>query len=145
MESLAKVRYVLCPTSEYAASNGMPAVLEDIASVPLITSAVGGRELRVSAYRDDERREVSLRPTLASENFQFLRKAVLAGLGVGLVPDYVVKQDLHEGRMVTALPEWRLSIFGTRMFLLRMPGRYQTPAARTLIGFVVGRMRAWAQ
>lgn len=145
MESLAKVRYVLCPTSEYAASNGMPAVLEDIASVPLITSAVGGRELRVSAYRDDERREVSLRPTLASENFQFLRKAVLAGLGVGLVPDYVVKQDLHEGRMVTALPEWRLSIFGTRMFLLRMPGRYQTPAARTLIGFVAGRMRAWAQ
>ncbi|VVD62137.1 LysR family transcriptional regulator [Pandoraea eparura] len=142
---LAKVRYVLCATSEYAASNRMPTALEDIASVPLITSAVGGRELRVSAYLGDERREVSLRPTLASENFQFLREAVLGGLGVGLVPDYVVKQDLLEGRMVTALPEWRLSIFGTRMFLLRMPGRYQTLAARTLIDFVVGRVRTWAQ
>ncbi len=142
---LAKVHYVLCATKEYAASHGMPTALEDIASVPLITSAVGGRELRVSAYRDDERREVSLRPTLASENFQFLREAVLAGLGVGLVPGYVVEHDLLEGRMVASLPEWRLSIFGTRMFLLRMPGRYQTLASRTLIDFVVGRMRAWVQ
>lgn len=142
---LAKVRYVLCATTEYAATNGMPAALDDIASVPLITSAVGGRELRVSAYRGDERREVSLKPTLASENFQFLREAVLSGLGVGLVPDYLVREDILESRMVTALPEWRLSIFGTRMFLLRMPGRYQTLAARTLIDFVVARVRAWAQ
>lgn len=142
---LAKVRYVLCATTEYAATNGMPAALDDIASVPLITSAVGGRELRVSAYRGDERREVSLKPTLASENFHFLREAVLSGLGVGLVPDYLVREDILESRMVTALPEWRLSIFGTRMFLLRMPGRYQTLAARTLIDFVVARVRAWAQ
>lgn len=142
---LAKVRYVLCATTEYAATNGMPAALDDIASVPLITSAVGGRELRVSAYRGDERREVSLKPTLASENFQFLREAVLSGLGVGLVPDYLVREDILESRMVAALAEWRLSIFGTRMFLLRMPGRYQTLAARTLIDFVVARMRAWAQ
>ena len=86
-----------------------------------------------------------MRPTLASENFQFLREAVLAGLGVGLVPGYVVEQDLLNGRIVASLPEWRLSIFGTRMFLLRMPGRYQTLAARTLIDFVVERMRTWAQ
>ena len=29
---------------------------------------------------------MTLHPTLASENFQFLREAILAGLGVGLVP-----------------------------------------------------------
>lgn len=58
---------------------------------------MAGRKLRVSAYQDgEERRELTLHPTLASENFQFLREAILASLGVGLVPDYVVRQDVAE-------------------------------------------------
>ncbi len=144
---LAQVSYVVCASAEYARTQSLPMQLEDLAGVPLITSAVAGRDLRVSAYQDEEgkeRRELTLHPTLASENFQFLREAILAGLGVGLVPDYVVSQDVAEGRVVTALQDWRLSVFGTRMFLLRMPVRYQTLATRTLIDFVVGKARSWA-
>jgi DNA-binding transcriptional LysR family regulator len=141
---LARVRYVVCASTEYAAAHAMPLQLEELGQVPLITSAVAGRDLRVSAYQGEERRELTLHPSLASENFQFLREAILASLGVGLVPDYVVRQDVAEGRMVTALPDWRLSVFGTRMFLLRMPGRYQTVATRTLIDFIVEKAQAWA-
>lgn len=138
---LSRVRYVVCAAMGYARSQGMPASLEDLARVPLITSNVDGRELRVAAYQGELRRELNLRPTLASENFRFLREAVLAGLGVGLVPDYVVASDVAAGRVVLALADWRLSIFGTRMFLLRMPGRYQTLAVRTLLDFIVEKAR----
>ncbi len=141
---LSRVRYVTCASTDYARAHPLPSRLEDLGRVPLITSNVGGRDLRVSAYQGDERRELTLNPTLASENFRFLREAVLAGLGVGLVPDYVVARDIADGSVVTALEDWRLSIFGTRMFLLRMPGRYETLAVRTLIDFVVGKARAWA-
>lgn len=140
---LAAVRYAVCASVEHARLHAMPRTLEDLARVPLITSAVSGRELRISAYRDEERRELSQRPTLASENFQFLREAILAGLGVGLVPDYVIDEDVAEGRVVTALHDWRLSVFGTRLFLLRMPNRFQTLATRTLIDFIVNQVRAW--
>jgi len=141
---LSRVRYVTCASTDYARAHPLPSRLEDLGRVPLITSNVGGRDLRVSAYQGEERRELTLNPTLASENFRFLREAVLAGLGVGLVPDYVVARDVADGSVVTALADWRLSIFGTRMFLLRMPGRYETLAVRTLIDFVVGKARAWA-
>ena len=140
---LAQVRYVTCASVDFAASQAMPRLLDDLAQVRLITSAVVGRDLRVAAYRADERRELTLHPTLASENFQFLREAILAGIGVGLVPDYVVRQDVSDGRVVTSLDDWRLSVFGTRMFLLRMPNRYQTLATRTVIDFVVAKARAW--
>lgn len=141
---LAQVRYVACASTAYALSHTMPKRLEDLATVSVITSSVVGRELRVSAYLGDERQELTLQPTLVSENFQFLHEAILAGLGVGLVPDYVVAQDVREGRAVTALDDRRLSIFGSRMFLLRMPDRYLTQATRTLIDFVVHKVRAWA-
>lgn len=142
---LSKVRYVVCATREYHGQHAMPTALEDLTRVPIITSAVVGRELRLAAYRDGQREELFLRPTLASENFQFLREAVLGGLGVGLVPDYVVQDDVAIGRVVTALQDWRLSVFGTRMYLLRMPGRYQTLATRTLIDFVVRKAREWSR
>lgn len=123
----------------------MPAELDDLRRMPMITSNVIGRDLRLSAYQGDKRREIVLHPTLASENFQFLREAILGGLGVGLVPDYVVKADIAAQRVVSALPDWRLSVFGTRMFLLRMPGRYQTLAVRTLIDYLVDRARGWTR
>ena len=68
-----------------------------LASAPVITAAVIGRQLRMSAYQGEERREVVLEPTLISENFLFLRQAILAGLGIGLVPDYVVQEDIRRG------------------------------------------------
>lgn len=142
---LAKVRHVICASADYARAHPMPVQLEDLQTAPLITSTVMGRDLRVSAYRAEERRELSLHPTLASENFQFLREAVLAGLGVGLVPDYVVSQDVAAGTILTALDDWRLSVFGTRLFLLRMPNRYQTLASRTLMDFLILKARAWSQ
>lgn len=141
---LASVRYIVCASSAYAATHQMPKKLEDLATIPLITSTVSGRELRISAYQEEQRQELTLRPTLASENFQFLHEAILAGLGVGLVPDYVIGKEVAQGSVVTALDTWRLSIFGTKLFLLRMPDRYQTLAVRTLIDFVVQRARDWA-
>lgn len=134
---MGPVSYVACASVEYAQAHGMPAQLDELRTVPLITSAVVGRQLRVAAYLRGERHEVLLEPTLISENFLFLREAILAGLGVGLVPDYVVHEDVRRGDAITALDAWRLSIFGTHMYMLYMPNRHQTLAASTLIEFVL--------
>jgi DNA-binding transcriptional LysR family regulator len=141
---LGAVRYVACASRAYAEREGLPKELEDLRTAPLITSAVIGRQLRLSAYRGNERQEVTLEPTMISEHFPFLREAVLAGLGVGIVPDYVVADAVGTGQIVTALDAWRLSIFGTQMYLLFMPDRHQTRAARTLIDYLLAKAAARA-
>lgn len=135
---MGPVRYVACASREYAEAHGMPEQLDALRTAPLITSAVVGRQLRVAAYLGDERHEVLLEPSIISENFLFLREAILAGLGVGIVPDYVVQEDLRRGEVVTTLDAWRLSIFGTHMYMLYMPNRHQTLAASTFIEFILG-------
>ncbi|CAH2906948.1 MAG: Transcriptional regulator, LysR family [uncultured Paraburkholderia sp.] len=139
---MGSVRYVACASRSFAESHGMPVQLDDLRTAPLITAAVVGRQLRVAAYLRDERHEVLLEPTIISENFLFLRQAVLAGLGVGIVPDYVVHDDLKRGDVVTTLDEWRLSIFGTNMYMLYMPNRHHTRAAATFIEFILEQARA---
>jgi DNA-binding transcriptional LysR family regulator len=97
--------------------------------------------LRLAAYLHGERHEVPLSPTLTSENFLFLREAILKGLGVGLVPDYVVQDAVSRGDVVSSLDDWKLSIFGTRMFMLYMPNRHHTRAASTFIEYVLDKAR----
>jgi DNA-binding transcriptional LysR family regulator len=138
---LGSMHYVVCASRAYAAANGMPADLDALRTAPLIASTAVSRRLRVTAYLGNEQREVIVEPTLISENYLFLRQAVLAGLGIGLVPDYVVQHDVERGDVVTALHAWRLSIFGTRMFLLYMPNRHHTRAASTFIEFMLERAR----
>ncbi len=138
---MGSVRYVACATPGYAQAQGMPTTLEDLSRAPLITSAVVGRQLRLAAYLEGERHEVQLAPTLTSENFLFLREAIVAGLGVGLVPDYVVQDLVGRGEMVTALDNWKLSIFGTKMYMLYMPNRHHTRAASTFIEFMLAQAR----
>jgi len=139
---LGPVRYVACASTAYAQEHPLPTQLDELQGAPVVTAAVIGRQLRVSAYQGEERREVVLEPTLISENFLFLRQAILAGLGIGLVPDYVVADDVRRGDVVTTLDDWRLSIFGTQMFMLYMPNRQHTRATRTFIDFILERARS---
>lgn len=143
--AMRPVSYVACASRAYAAKFGMPVHPDQLGTMPLITSGVVGRALRLSAYLGDHRHEVLIEPTLISENFPFLRSAILAGIGIGLVPDYVVHEAKARGDVVTALNDWRLSIFGTHMFMLYMPDRYRTKATQTLIEFLLARARVSAQ
>jgi DNA-binding transcriptional LysR family regulator len=138
---LGNVRYIACASRAYAAQHGVPTQLAQLATAPVITSGVQGRHLRLRAYREGEREDAILEPTLISEHFPFLRKAILAGLGVGIVPDYVVSDAVQSGEVLTALDDYRLSIFGTSMYLLYMPDRHQIRAVRTCIEFLLEKAR----
>ncbi|MBO9644826.1 MAG: LysR family transcriptional regulator [Pseudacidovorax sp.] len=138
---LGRVRYVACASPAYAQAHGLPQSLEALRQSPLITAMVIGRQLRVAAYLGAERHEVLLEPTLISENFEFLRQAIEAGLGVGIVPDYVVRNAVDRGEVLTTLDEWRLSIFGNHMYMLYMPNRHHTRATTVFIDYLLTRVR----
>ena len=141
---LGNVRYLACASREYAAEHGVPTGLAQLAAAPVVTAGVVGRQLRLRAYQGGEREDVILEPTLISEHFPFLRKAILAGLGVGIVPDYVVEDEIATGEVVTTLDDYRLSIFGTNLYLLYMPDRHQIRAVRTCIDFLLEKARSLA-
>lgn len=137
---MGTVRYLACASHAFAQANALPQQVDQLRRYPLITSTVVGQQLRLTAYLNQDRQEVMLEPTLISEHFPFLRQAILAGLGIGLVPDYVVQDAMESGAIVTMLEKYRLSIFGTQLYMLYMPNRHQTRAARELIDFILGKV-----
>jgi DNA-binding transcriptional LysR family regulator len=53
--------------------------------------------------------EVVVTGPLAVDDFSFARAAVLDGVGVGLLPDFVAHDAARSGALVRVLPEWRFS------------------------------------
>ena len=51
---------------------------------------------------------VSVQPAIRLDATLAVREAVLAGAGLSVLPDYAVRDDLANGRLVQVLPDWNL-------------------------------------
>ena len=69
-----------------------------------------------------------------------MRDCIIAGVGVGVVPDYVVADLAGDGRIVTSMEDYLLTLDRSHMYLLYTPNRYQSRAVRTLIDFLSDRL-----
>jgi Transcriptional regulator len=140
---LGRIRYLACASPHYVAQHGLPAQPSDLSEVPLISANVAGKNLRLSAYRNGHREVVPLQPSVISRNFPFLRDATLSGLGVGLLPEYMLREDFADGRLVRALEQWDLSIFGSNVYMLYMPNRHHPRALSMLMDHITTKAQGY--
>jgi DNA-binding transcriptional LysR family regulator len=81
----------------------------DLEAWPWIT--VGGhqfwntKELTLSA-RNRADQTIHLSPLLISEGVTSIREAVRDGLGVSVLPEFLIREDVRRGRLVRLLPQW---------------------------------------
>lgn len=140
---IGEVDWVVCAAPSYLAGRQAPAALADLTGHAIVCASPIGQKLKASGTRGDGPREqVVLAPTLSSENFAFLKDAVVGGLGIGIFPMYAVGAELLEGSLVPLLDDYRISVFGSKLYLLTMPNRYQTMATRYLLTFLKTELQA---
>ena len=98
---------LLCATPAYLEQRGTPARPDDLRGHDLLTpEATELPEFRLQLTRGAQRAEVPLSPKLAVDDPAVLHAATAAGLGVGLLPEFLCRQGLATGRLKAVLPEW---------------------------------------
>jgi DNA-binding transcriptional LysR family regulator len=129
---LTPYRMVACASPDYLermGNPGHPGELESHEAVVFTPSARGPWKFA----RGTEEVRVSPRRGLSVNSGQAVRVAALAGLGVILQPEILLRQDIAAGRLVQVLPEWQL---GERpMWLLFQRDRRMPPRLRSFIAF----------
>jgi DNA-binding transcriptional LysR family regulator len=63
-------------------------------------------QFRLRLERGSQRAEVPLAPKLAVNDPAVLHAAAAAGLGIGLLPEFLCRQGLATGRLKCVLPDW---------------------------------------
>lgn len=122
--ALCPSRSVLVASREYLRRRGAPEQPDDLARhaclLYLREGAGQSWSFERTVRRRTERVAVAVSGPLKANNSEVLRDAVLAGLGIGLLPDFSAADALASGRFVPVLPGWTpLGFFGDQIYALR--------------------------
>jgi DNA-binding transcriptional LysR family regulator len=97
---------VLCATPAYLQLRGVPSKPEDLRGHDLLTPDGASPEIRIELTHGAQRAEVRLRPKLAVNDPAVLHASAAAGLGIGLLPEFLCRQGLATGRLKRVLETW---------------------------------------
>ena len=120
-----------------------PAVKEpaDLKSWPWIGISHGhfsnAKEIRLFTRHRAEQ-TLRLSPVLISEGVRSTREAVRAGLGVAVIPDWLIREDLLSGQLVRVLPQWNAKDLPVHVVYLG--ARLLPTRVRAFIDFAVSYM-----
>lgn len=98
---------LLCATPAYLQQRGEPQRPDELRTHDLLTpDAAELPQFRLQLARGSQRAEVPLAPKLAVDDPAVLHAATAAGLGIGLLPEFLCRQGLATGRLKAVLAEW---------------------------------------
>jgi DNA-binding transcriptional LysR family regulator len=135
---LCETRSVLMASPAYVAARGAPTHPSELSAHDCLLYLGGGHSgswtfaKKTNGVKGvDERVGVNIRGSLKANNSEVLRDALLAGLGIGLLPDFSLPPANADGELplLRVLPDWQVQgFFGDRIYALR-PWSAQVPKA----------------
>jgi DNA-binding transcriptional LysR family regulator len=133
---LAACRSVLCASPEYLRAHGTPRTPDALRSHDCLTHViVGAAQFRFR--RRGKLIELPVTDRLSTNDTAVLRRAVLEGGGIAVLPTYLVGEDLRQGRLAQVLPELEPETLGIHAIFLSR--HHQPLALRLLVDFLAAR------
>ncbi len=131
---LCTTRSLLVASPDYLRRRGRPATPADLSQHDCLLYLRDGPAQRWAFERCAGRgrgtqQSAPVQGPLKVNNSEVLREAVLAGLGIGLLPDFSLDSQAQTDALQNVLPDWRpVGAFGGRIFATR-PWAAQVPRA----------------
>jgi len=94
-----------------------------LTNLPAISFALSEKRVEHTFTRADETATVALTPVLRTDTTEAMQAAVLNGIGVAIMSDFQVADDLKAARLQRLLPDWSLANSG--IYAQYPPSKYR--------------------
>lgn len=131
---IAQARRVVLGTPAYFARAGVPASPADLALHRAIVYAQPGGGTAWTFTYGGEEASVALTGKLRVNAAEGVRAAVLAGMGLTIVSEWMFSPELRDGQVCSVLDDWRLPMVD--LWAVYPGGRMASAKARAFIEFV---------
>ncbi|MEJ8851938.1 LysR family transcriptional regulator [Variovorax rhizosphaerae] len=134
---LMDVQTILCATPDYLARCEAITHPHDLVLHSCLSLGEHERDNHWRFRNADEEVEVVVQGRYVANHSEIRLEGVLAGLGIGCLPDFVAQQALDKGTVVRVLPEWDFqSTYQGRACVMYPPNRFVVPKCRVLIDYL---------
>ena len=135
---LAPVRRTLCATPEYFERRGIPLTPADLVNHNCLDYTRSGEQGRWRFHGPEGEISVLVTGSLRVDDDEALSQAVLGGLGLALLPTFIVGRDLQAGRLQAALSEY--IAVERHVYAMYLPTRHLPSKVRVFIDFLLERI-----
>ena len=135
---LAINRAVLCASPAYVEQHGAPRRIDDLRRHECVIFPALAPKGVWTFRRGGRKWPVAVAGGLETDDMDAVRAAVVAGLGIGMLPRYMVGEDMREGRLVPLLRQFQV-MPESAIYLVYLPNRTLSSRVRALIDFLVDR------
>ena len=142
---LAVNRSVLCASPAYLERHGTPRRIEDLSQHECVLFPALAPKGVWTMRRDRRTYSVHVTGVLETDEMDVVRAAVAAGLGIGILPVYMVGDALQKGQLVPLLRKFQV-VPESAIYLAYLPNRTLPSRVRALIDFLAerfGPVPAW--
>ena len=134
---IVEMKRVLCAAPSFLKQHGAPQGPDDLTNLPCLHYGNLATGNSWPLIRGETQKSVRISGTLCSNNGDILCRGAVAGLGIALLPTFIVGRELQAGRLVTLLPEWKPTTL--QLCLLYPPNRHLAARVRLLVEFIYER------
>lgn len=137
IRKVGEIAFGLFASPVYIERCGRPESLEDLGSHDLLLFASPSQSRALRAADPMAGHE----PRITSDNFAFLRRLAIAGIGITALPDLFVARDLASGRLERVLAAWTGD--PSALFIVFPSRRDMTPRVKAFADHLAGAMAGW--
>lgn len=130
---LSDIRFYLAAAPDYLAAHGTPATPQQATRLDFVLpSYVDMDSVRITRGGDS----FTLAPAVPvrADNTLMVRQMVLAGCGIGYLPEWTARRDLENGRLIRLLPDWH--IFAATLYAAYPDRTFLSAKVRSFIDFL---------
>jgi DNA-binding transcriptional LysR family regulator len=138
-QRLMKTRYFVCASPQYLQQMGHPKIPNDIEKHNCLLFPLAGFRLRWRFKNSDrEETEVLVQGDTIISNAIALQQCAIAGMGLALLPNWLIEDDLRDGRLVNVFPSYDVTAteFDTAAWLVYPSRAYVPLKVRVFIDFL---------
>lgn len=129
----------ICASGAYLEEQGEPLIPSDLDRFRAVLFSRTGR--KPWRFRQgSEEQSWTPQARISVNSGQAVRVAAIAGMGVAMLPEVLVKRDISEGRLAQLLPDWTLP--EQPMSLIYHRDRYRPHRLQKFIDFVKSVFRS---
>lgn len=132
---LASTTAVVLASPEYLKAHGTPERIEDLSEHRLLHYSIQATSnyWRLTTKTGEER-QIRIGGALAANNGDVLLSGAVEGIGIAMLPDFFLTDELETGRLVRLFPDFPQTEFG--IHVVYPPGLYVQPKTRAFIDFL---------
>jgi DNA-binding transcriptional LysR family regulator len=135
---LAPIRLAICASPAYLAAHGTPQAPSDLKSHECLCNSnlASAREWRFAAP-DRQTMTVEVSGRLTCNNGDALRVAAVDGMGVIILPTFIIGEDVKAGRLIRILQDFVPGDLA--LHAVYPPTRHLSPKVRAFVDFLAAR------